>query len=282
VIDLGLGGKRAIVAGAGYRPERAGHGRGTALQLAAGGATVACIDISKDRAHQIVAEIEANGGKALPLIADMTSSAESNRVVAEAVGELGGVDIAIDIIGAPTWGRVATFTDEAWNWSILNNLTQVFFFWRAVAGHMITQGTGGALAALTSVDGLQSAAYHVAYGAAKAGLISMTKTFAEELGPHGVRANVVAPGNVGRGNWDEEAVPFGTDQANPLAPPRPMDIANGLVYLCSDLAVHLTGQVLTIDGGATTKSPWGFEPGWVDHLNELYPGPGDWDNSLRR
>ena len=282
MIDLGLQGKRAIVAGAGYRPERAGHGRGTARQLAAAGATVACIDISKERAEGIVGEIEELGGKAFAVVADMTISDESRRAVSEAVEVMGGVDIGIDVIGAPTWGQVDTFSDEAWNWGILNNLTQVFYFWRALAGHMIRQGSGGSLAAISSVDGLRSAAYHVAYGASKAGLISMAKTFAEELGLHGIRVNVVAPGNVGRGNWDEAAVPFGTDQANPLAPPRPMDIANGMLFLASDLALHLTGQVLTIDGGATTKSPWGFQPDLVDQLNDLYPGPGDWDDSLRR
>src|ERR1700754_109226 len=100
MIDLGLTGKRAIVSGAGYIPERAGHGRFTALTLAEAGATVACVDIDEGRANGIVAEIEKAGGRAFPVIADMTEPAEVERAVAQAVRGLGGgVDVCVDIIG---------------------------------------------------------------------------------------------------------------------------------------------------------------------------------------
>src|ERR1700722_13498783 len=116
MIDLGLDGKRAIVSGAGFRPERAGHGRATALQLAAAGATVACIDMDEGRAKTIVSEIEAAGGNAFPVIADMTNSNAASAAVDEAVAGLGGIDVCVDIIGQATWGKVEEFTNENWDW----------------------------------------------------------------------------------------------------------------------------------------------------------------------
>ena len=94
-------------------------------------------------------------------------------------------------------------TPEDWASSIENNLTQVFLLFQAVSRQMIVQGAGGSLVALASVDGTVAAAYRAPYGAAKAGMISLAKTFAYELGRHGIRVNIVAPGNVGGGNDDQ-------------------------------------------------------------------------------
>jgi NAD(P)-dependent dehydrogenase (short-subunit alcohol dehydrogenase family) len=273
VIDLGLTGKRAIVAGAGFRSERAGHGRAAALQLSAAGATVACIDIHAGRAKTIVSELEAEGGKAVAITADMTVPEEANRAVASAVEHMGGVDVCVDVIGDTRWGEAVEFSDEAWNWTFTQNLIHVFYLYRAVSAAMIASEGGGSLVAVASVDGLGSAAFHVAYGAAKAGLISLTKTFAEELGPHGIRVNAVAPGNVGGGNWNQPDVPFGSNPINPLAPPRAMDTANGILFFASELSARVTGQTLVIDGGATVRSPWGFTAESIDALNAQPAGP---------
>ena len=102
MIDLGLTGKRAVVSGAGFIPERAGHGRQTSLKLAEAGATVACIDIDEGRAKGIVAEIESIGGKAFPVVADMTDREQVQRAVDEAAAGLGGIDVCVDIIGKAT------------------------------------------------------------------------------------------------------------------------------------------------------------------------------------
>ena len=156
-----------------------------------------------------------------------------------------------------------------------DNKSQFFFVMKAVAPHMIAQGSGGAITAITSVDGLSSSRFHVAYGAAKAGLISLVKTYSDEFGRYGIRVNCVAPGNVGGGVWDKPDVPFGQDVVNSLAPPRPLDIANGALFLSSSLAARVTGQTLVVDGGATTRSPWGFsdeslasfKAGWREERN---------------
>jgi NAD(P)-dependent dehydrogenase (short-subunit alcohol dehydrogenase family) len=258
MINLGLEGKRAVVSGAGYIPERAGHGRFTAMNLTDAGATVACIDIDEGRAHAIAAELEDRGGKAFAIVADMTKPLEIARALDAATSMMGGIDVCVDIIGGATWNTVQDFTEDDWAWTIQNNLTQVFYLFQAVGRRMIEQGTGGSMLALASVDGIAAAGYHAPYGAAKAGVISLTKTFAHELGRYGIRVNAVAPGNVGSGNEDQPAHEFPVNPVNPLAAPRAHDIANAALFLSSELAARITGQTLVVDGGATIRELWGI------------------------
>jgi 3-oxoacyl-[acyl-carrier protein] reductase len=258
MIDFGLRGKGAVVSGAGYIRARAGHGRSCALKLAEAGAAVACIDIDPGRAEGIAGEIQDSGGTAFPVVADMTVPAEVRRAVEEAVTGLGSIDVCVDIIGGARWDRAESFSDQDWQWTILNNLTQVFYLFQVAGRQMITQGTGGAMVALASVDGIAAAAMHAPYGAAKAGVISLAKSFAQELGRYGIRVNAVAPGNVGTGNEDWPEGQWAVDSVNPLAPPRTHDIGNAVLFLCSSLSERITGQTLVVDGGATTRELWGM------------------------
>jgi NAD(P)-dependent dehydrogenase (short-subunit alcohol dehydrogenase family) len=258
VIDLGLSGKGALVSGAGYIPERAGHGRSCARKLAEAGASVACIDIDRDRAEGIAAEIREDGGKAFPIVADMTLPGDVERAVAEAVTALGSIDVSVDIIGGARWDTAESFSDEDWQWTLLNNVTQVFYLFQVVGRQMIAQGSGGSMVALASVDGIAAAAMHAPYGAAKAGVISLAKSFAQELGRYGIRVNTVAPGNVGTGNEDWPEGRWAVDAVNPLAPPRASDVGNAVLFLCSNLAERITGQTLVVDGGATIRELWGM------------------------
>ncbi len=221
MIDLGLDGARAIVVGAGFIPHRAGHGRGSALQLAAAGAEVACVDMDEARAQEIVAEIEAAGGKAFPVVGDVRSEKEATRIVDEAVDRLGGIDVLVDVVGEAMFERSDRVSEEDWDYQMTKNLKQFFFVVKAAAPHFIEQGSGGSIVVIASVDGMGSSRFHAAYGAAKAGLISLVKTYSDEFGPYGIRVNCVAPGNVGGGVWDKPDVGFGEDVVNSLAPPRP-------------------------------------------------------------
>lgn len=266
MIDLGLSGKGAVVSGAGYIPERAGHGRICSLKLAEAGAAVACIDIDEGRAKGVVAEVESAGGKAFPVVADMTDPAQVDRALDEAVAGLGSLDVCVDIIGGARWDRAQDFSDEDWAWTIQNNVSQVFYLFRAAGRRMISQGTGGSIVALASVDGISAAALHAPYGAAKAGVISLAKTFAQELGRHGIRVNAVAPGNVGAGNEDWPEGQYAVNQVNPLAPPRTRDIGNAVLFLCSSLAERITGQTLVVDGGATIRDLWGLTEEVLPHF----------------
>jgi 3-oxoacyl-[acyl-carrier protein] reductase len=260
MIDLELDGKRALVSGAGYIPERAGHGRLTALRLAAAGATVACVDIDEGRAHGTVEAIESSGGKAFAVVADMTDRDQVERAVGGAAERMGGLDVCVDIIGAALWDPATEVSVQDWNWAIQNNLTQVFHLFQIAGARMAEQGTGGSIVALASVDGIVAALYHAPYGAAKAGVISLVKTFSQELGAHGIRVNAVAPGNVGSGNEEQPENEFGTSPVNPLAAPRARDIANAALFLSSGLAARITGQTLVVDGGATVRELWGITP----------------------
>ncbi len=269
MIDLGLRGKRAVVSGAGYIPTRAGHGRFTALTLAEAGASVACVDIDPGRACDVVDEIERTGGVAFPVIADMTDRAQVRRALGEVVDRLGGIDVCVDIIGGARWNAVEEFGDDDWNWTIQNNLTQVFYLFQEVGRRMIEQGTGGSMVAVASVDGIAAAGFHVAYGAAKAGVISLTKTFADELGRYGIRVNSVAPGNVDSGNEEMPEMEWGTNPVNPLAPPRAHDVANAALFLSSVLASRITGQTLVVDGGTTVRSLWGMTADIVPYFRQI-------------
>src|SRR5271156_2082682 len=126
MIDFGLRGKGALVSGAGYLPERAGHGRLCSLVLAEAGASVACIDIDAGRAAGTADEIKAAGGKAFPIVADMTHPEQVQRAVDEAAQHLGSIDVCVDIIGGARWGQSETIGLDDWNWTIQNNLSQVF------------------------------------------------------------------------------------------------------------------------------------------------------------
>jgi 3-oxoacyl-[acyl-carrier protein] reductase len=265
---------RAIVVGAGFIPERAGHGRAAALRLAQAGATVACIDVNEDRVKAVVSEIRSAGGKAIEVIGDMLQPEQADSSIGQAVRELGGVDVCVDIIGETSFTRLQDQSVRSWGVSLEKNLSQVFYVYRAVLPYMLKQGTGGSLTAIASVDGIGSSKYHASYGAAKAGLISLTKTLSDEVGPYGIRVNAVAPGNVGGGNWDAPDVPFGGDPVNSLAPPRAMDIANAILFLSSPLAARITGQTLIVDGGATTRSPWGFSEDQIELLGVNLPSVG--------
>jgi NAD(P)-dependent dehydrogenase (short-subunit alcohol dehydrogenase family) len=258
MIDFGLKGKGAVVSGAGYIPERAGHGRICSLKLAEAGAAVACIDIDGSRAEGTAQEVRDNGGMAFPIVADMTVPEDVQRAVDEAAEGLGRIDACVDIIGGARWDTVEAVTVEDWQWTILNNVTQVFYLFQVVSRQMIRQGTGGSMVALASVDGIAAAAMHAPYGAAKAGVISLAKSFAQELGRHGIRVNAVAPGNVGTGNEDWPEGRWAVDAVNPLAPPRARDIGNAVLFLSSDMAARITGQTLVVDGGATIRELWGM------------------------
>ena len=127
---MDLQGKGAVVSGAGYIPERAGHGRVTALKLADAGAAVACIDIDKGRAEAVAAEVESSGGKAFPVTADMTDPDAGRTRHRRGSGRAGIIDVCVDIIGGATWDKVEDVSLEDWNWAIQNNLSQVFYLFR--------------------------------------------------------------------------------------------------------------------------------------------------------
>src|SRR5262249_12727848 len=154
-----------------------------------------------------------------------------------------------DVPGGATWNMGGELTNEEWDSQILFNLTQVFYVFRASVPYLIKGGvgsSGSSFIMFASADGLQSSVYHAVYGAAKAGIMSLGKSGAEESGGSGVRVNVVAPGNVGAGTSAPPPAEFGSDLVNPLAPPRGTDLSDAVLFLASKLSDRITGQTILV------------------------------------
>ena len=254
MIDLGLEGKRVLIAGAGR-----GIGAACARLFAAVGARVACLDLDSARRDGIVEELCKTGGEAIPIECDVRRRAEVDHAVERTVEAFGGVDVCVDVIGEARWGRILDLSDQDWDDSFMLVLRHVFTLARAAGRQMLTQGTGGAIVSISSVSGLFSAPLHGAYGAAKAGLIALTKTLAVELAASGIRVNSVAPGAVRtprlmeitteeRRTESARHIPIGR-----LAEPE--EIATVVLFLAANLSSYITGQTIVADGGATAQFP---------------------------
>jgi len=253
---FGLAGRSALVVGGGQ-----GIGRATGLLLARLGAQVALLDAERERAERVAAEARAFGVRAAAVVGDVTRADDAAPCVGEARTALGGLDIAVNIVGSASWGTLLEMDDATWERDFAVNLKHHWYVARAVARGFIAAKQPGALCVVGSVSGMFSAANHGAYGAAKAGLHAFVRTAAEEWWPHGIRVNAVVPGTVRtpriEAAWASGAVrtPAAEDQARMA---MPHDIANAAVFLVSDLARLVTGQTLVVDGGQTTRFPFEF------------------------
>jgi len=244
-----LEGKSALVTGASR-----GIGAGIAKRLAAEGAAVAVnYSGSKAAADAVVTEIEAAGGRAVALQADVSDPAACTALVEAAIEHFGALDIVVNNAGIARDGLMVRMSDEDWSAVISTNLSSVFSITRAVARPFMKQRSG-CIINITSVIGLVGNAGQANYAAAKAGVIGLTKSAARELAPRGVRVNAIAPGFIATDMTDElpEAVreaakhqialrEFGTVE----------DIASAVAFFASDDARYVTGQTLAVDGGMT-------------------------------
>ncbi|MGD1147556.1 MAG: 3-oxoacyl-ACP reductase FabG [Thermoanaerobaculaceae bacterium] len=254
-IETGLKGKVVIVTGA-----AAGIGRATASRFAREGARVAAWDVSDARADELLKELQAAGGEALfskVNVADAASVASATETV---VARWGRIDVLVNNAGIVRDAQlvkykdgavVSTMTDDAWDAVIAVNLKGVFLCTRAVVPHMIKAG-GGVILNATSVVGLYGNFGQTNYSATKGGLITMTKTWARELGRYKIRVNAVAPGFIGTeiiASMPEKVIE-GMVSHTPLGRMgKPEDIASTYLWLASDAATFVHGAVISVDGG---------------------------------
>jgi len=246
---LRLDGRRFVVLGAGQ-----GIGRQASHALASVGARVACVDVDPDLASDIASEV--NG---IAISGNAFERADVERMFADAADQLGGIDGVVDIIGMARYADLTEMSDEDWDWHFDIVLRHAFLAMQ-YGGRAMKAAGGGAMVFVASVSGITSAPRHSAYGAAKAGLMSLVRTGAVELGPFGIRVNAVAPGVV----WTPRVSAFmGEDGRvrNVANTPlrrvaQPADIAAALLFLVSDLAGYVTGQTLAVDGGVGAKFPY--------------------------
>jgi len=250
---FGLKDKHAIVWGGGF-----GMGERTAIRLSQVGAEVAVVDLELDRAEKVAGDINLGGGRAVAIQADVRKEDSVKRALAEAEAAFGPVDVMATVIGLGVWEQVVDMSLDQFNESLELNLTSFFLPAREVARSLIKHGKPGAIACVSSVSGLTAAPNHAGYGAAKAGMINLVRTMADEWGPWGIRVNAAMPGSAAtpRITLSEEGVARMNASMKAKLPlgraATPDELAKAILFLLSDLASYVTGHNLHVDGGWTS------------------------------
>ena len=241
------GGKVALVTGASR-----GIGRAVAVCLAEAGAKVAVNYAGNAAAaEETAAAIRAVGGEALLIQTDVSDSAAATEMVSDVVEKFGSLDILVNNAGITRDGLLARMKDEDFAKVLATNLNGVFYTTRAAAKIMMKQRLGR-IVNMASVVGLMGNAGQANYAAAKAGVIGFSKSVAKELASRGITVNMVAPGFIGT---DMTAVLSDkTKEAMVESIPlkrmgTPEDVAAAVLFLVSNEASYITGQVINVDGG---------------------------------
>jgi 3-oxoacyl-[acyl-carrier protein] reductase len=241
-----LEGKVAVVTGAGR-----GIGKGIALKLAGEGATVAACGRSLANVEALAAEISKNGGKAAAFAVDVSDGEQVSVTCDAVVKNFGRVDVLVNNAGVTRDQLLMRMSDEDWDTVLDTNLKGAFHFAKAATRPMLKQRSGRIIN-ISSIIGLTGNAGQSNYAASKAGLIGFTKSLARELASRNIMVNAVAPGFIitdmtqALGEQAQAAVKdrialgrLGTAE----------DVANVVLFLASDLANYVTGEVITVDGG---------------------------------
>ncbi|MGA4543158.1 SDR family NAD(P)-dependent oxidoreductase [Uniformispora flossi] len=251
-IGIDLSGRTALVTGGG-----AGIGRAICLRLARAGADVAVADLREEAAEETAELVKGEGVRSLAVRADATDAGAVAGMVEAVVAGLGSLDIAVNNVGMTAGHGAAAFVDwtpDAVRDVVGVNLLATAYSCQAEARAMIAAGGGGCIVNVSSGETTRPAPGLAPYGAAKAGINHLTQTLAVELAPHRIRVNAVAPGTTLTAQVAatlSEEFQAGLLKAIPLgALSEPDDMAKVVLFLCSDLAGHTTGQFVLSDNGA--------------------------------
>lgn len=242
-LPLGLRGKSAVVVGTGPA-----IGRACATALARAGARVACLDRDAGAAEASAQAVHALGADGSSHVVDVLDRDAVRSTFADIAENHVGIDVVVNVVGASRWARASEIADGDWDEVLDLNLRQQWVVAQEALRHMIPVRAGSILA-IASVSGLAASTLHGAYGAAKAGLMSLVRTLAVENGEYGIRVNAIAPGTI-----DTPARAGDTELAAkvPLRRRgRPDDIGDAAVFLSSEAASYISGQVLVVDGGVS-------------------------------
>jgi NAD(P)-dependent dehydrogenase (short-subunit alcohol dehydrogenase family) len=254
---MSLEGKTALVTGASK-----GVGKGIALELGRLGCAVA-VNYHSDAegASETASAIEAQGGKALAVQADVGRSADCDRMFSDVIAAFGRLDILVNNAGVQTWKALLDLEEAEWDKVIDTNLKGCFLCTQRAARIMKDNG-GGVVVNIGSGCNKIAFPHLVDYTASKGGIEQFTKVAAVELGKYRIRVNCVAPGAIEIERTKQEAGDYaGTWSAlTPLARVgTPQDVARAVAFLCEDRADFITGQTVWVDGGLFSRPAWPYE-----------------------
>jgi len=244
---MNLENKTAIVTGGNI-----GIGAAIAEKLGAYGVSVALVARAhREEAETVADKIRESGGKAIIIQADISDFMAAGKTVKTVMDSFGRIDILVNNAGINWDGVIWKMTEEQWDKVLDINLKGYFNYIRAVAPLMREQSSGK-IVNITSINGLRGKFGQSNYSAAKAGIIGLTKSVARELGKYGINVNAVAPGLIETDMMKNAEESVRTAALEDIVLKRigqPEDVANLVVFLCSDLARHITGEVIKVDGG---------------------------------
>lgn len=243
---MNLSNKTAIVTGSG-----SGIGAAVALKLAALGADVVIIDKNIQPARAVADEIISSGRKCKIYESDISDFQSAEKNIAEIIKESGKIDILVNNAGINRDGVIWKMTEEQWDSVINVNLKGYFNYIRAVSPYFREQKSGK-IVNISSINGIRGKFGQANYSASKAGIIGLTKTVAKELGKYNVNVNCVAPGLIETEmmrNADTSVKEAALTEITICRLGQPEDVANTVAFLCSELARHITGEIIKVDGG---------------------------------
>ncbi len=242
-----LEGKTALITG-GSR----GIGRAIALGFAQTGANVAFSDLKYDEnAAALEKELQSLGVKAKAYASDAGSFSESDKLVSDVIEDFGKIDILVNNAGITKDTLLMRMTEEMWDAVIQVNLKSAFNLTKAVQKYMLKQRSGSIIN-MSSIVGLGGNAGQANYAASKAGMIAFTKSVAQEIGARNIRVNAIAPGFIETemtAKLPEEVKKEWAEKIPLKRAGTPDDVANMAIFLASDMASYVTGQVITVCGG---------------------------------
>lgn len=242
-----LEGKTALITG-GSR----GIGKAIAIAFAETGANVAFSDLAyDDSAKELEKELAAFGVRAKGYASDASSFADSAHLVKEVVEEFGSIDILVNNAGITRDTLMMRMTEEMWDDVLRINLKSAFNLCKAAQPFMLKQRKGSVIN-MSSVVGIGGNAGQANYAASKAGMIGFTKSLAQEIGARNVRVNAIAPGFIETemtAKLPEDVKKQWAEQIPLKRAGKPEDVANMAIFLASDMASYVTGQVFTVCGG---------------------------------
>ncbi|MEX1031216.1 MAG: glucose 1-dehydrogenase [Paenibacillaceae bacterium] len=233
-----------------------GIGRAICLRLAEEGAKVAVNYMgSPDQAAEVVNAIQAGGGEAIAIKADVGLKIEIDGMVDEALRHFGRIDGLVNNAGICIFSEVLDITEELWDHTMNVNLKGTFLCSQAVSKRMVSQGSGGSIVSISSINHFAGGKLQAHYGVTKSGQVNLMKSFALGLAPYRIRCNSVLPGTIATDmNKDYLDVKENNDYlVNRIPAGRigdPVDIAHAVVYLISDESNYVNGTEFLIDGGS--------------------------------